>query len=226
MTSSTIYLDVDGAELQGTLAVPAGARGLVIFVDGRGDCRMSRANREVAGILREAGYGTLLLDLLTPDEEQLDWRGHELPFDIASLASRLSRAIDSVRVAPPTENLRIGLFGVDTGTAAALTVAARRPAEIAAVVSHSGRPDLACENLRLVRVPTLLIVGVNDSVGLGRNRFGAAELADASLQIVDGGSFALEKPEALHKVGQLASSWFEVNMARVDAVDRRRSFTA
>jgi putative phosphoribosyl transferase len=154
-----VTLPARGVALEGTLAVPSDARGVVLFAHGSGSSRFSPRNRFVARVLRDAGLATLLVDLLSPGEEQVDLVTRQLRFDIGLLADRLVDGLDWLEHGPVTGSLRVGLFGASTGGGAALVAAARRPEAVGAVVSRGGRPDLAGESLPQVRAPTLLIVG-------------------------------------------------------------------
>ncbi len=154
-----VAIPVDGEALAGDLHVPPQPRGIVVFAHGSGSSRFSPRNQFVADVLRQAGLGTLLMDLLTPEEEQEDLRTAALRFDIGLLARRLVGAVDWLRGDPRTSSLPVGTFGASTGAAAALIAAAERPDAVAAVVSRGGRPDLAGEALARVAAPTLLIVG-------------------------------------------------------------------
>jgi dienelactone hydrolase len=191
------------------MGLPAGARGLVVFAHGSGSSRHSSRNRHVAEVLRAAGLGTLLFDLLTADEERVDARTAHLRFDIGLLAERMVGVTDWLRQQPVTAPLRVGYFGASTGAAAALVAAAARPA-VAAVVSRGGRPDLAGHALEHVQAPTLLIVGGNDVPVIGMNEEAFARLAtqDKQLIIVPGASHLFEEPGALDEVAALASAWF------------------
>jgi putative phosphoribosyl transferase len=192
--------------LAGQLAVPGGARGIVVFVHGSGSSRHSPRNRYVAGRLNEAGLGTLLLDLLTPQEE-LD---RVNVFDIETLASRLIAVTSWLRAQPSTSRAALGYFGASTGAAAALWAAAEPHADIAAVVSRGGRPDLAEARLAAVRSPTLLIVGDKDEVALGLNREAQQWLRCPSrLAIVPGATHLFEEPGALQTVTRLSRDWFD-----------------
>jgi putative phosphoribosyl transferase len=198
-----------GVTLEGDLEVPSGAKGVVLFAHGSGSSRHSSRNRHVAGALREAGLGTLLIDLLTVREEQVDVHTAHLRFDIGLLADRLVGAIDWLREQEETADLPIGLFGASTGGGAALVAAAERPEEVGAVVSRGGRPDLAGEALPRVRAPTLLIVGGDDFPVIGMNREAMAAMRnEVELEIVPGASHLFEEPGKLEEVARLASEWF------------------
>ena len=196
-------------ELEGNLGVPEGARGIVLFAHGSGSGRHSPRNRQVARALREAGLATLLIDLLTPDEEEADLRTGHLRFDIGLLAQRLAGATDWLMENPDTRNVRIGYFGASTGAGAALVAAAERPEVVGAVVSRGGRPDLAGDALYRVKAPTLLIVGGDDVPVIRMNREALEKLrVEKGLEIVPGATHLFEEPGALEEVARLAASWF------------------
>jgi putative phosphoribosyl transferase len=200
-------------ELAGTLAVPAGAGGVVLFAHGTGSGRHSPRNRYVAAILQEAGLGTLLVDLLTEDEEREDARTGHLRFDIGLLVVRLAAATAWLREGSEIGSLRVGYFGASTGAGAALVAAADRPQDVAAVVSRGGRPDLAGDALEAVRAPTLLIVGSLDEPVLGMNREALARLrCDKELRVVEGATHLFEEPGTLEQVAGLARDWFAARM--------------
>jgi len=195
----------DGEQVTGDLVVPVHATGLVIFVHGSGSSRHSVRNRYVAGTLQEKGMATLLMDLLTPIEDQL--RSNR--FDIEKLARRVDSAIDTARAEPSLAALPIGLFGASTGAAAALLAAGDRPSDIRAVVSRGGRPDLAMDSLHLVCAPTLLIVGGLDDIVIELNEEAYGHLTcDKDLQIVPGATHLFEEPGTLEAVSTLAAAWF------------------
>ena len=204
-----VRLPMEGATLVGDLARPARARGVVLFAHGSGSSRHSPRNREVARVLRETGLATLLIDLLTRREEAEDATTGHLRFDIGLLARRLSAVTDWLRGEGSTARLPVGYFGASTGGGAALVAAAER-ADVFAVVSRGGRPDLAGEALGRVTAPTLLIVGGDDAAVIAMNRAAAAEMrAEVRLQIVPGASHLFEEPGALEQVAALAARWFE-----------------
>jgi dienelactone hydrolase len=204
-----VIVGVAGVTLAGTLAVPAGAGGLVIFAHGSGSSRRSPRNRAVAETLRHAGLATLLLDLLTADEEAVDRRTREYRFDVELLARRLVEATDWAAGAAATRGLPVGYFGASTGAGAALIAAARRPETVAAVVSRGGRPDLAGNALQGVRASVLLIVGGDDTPVIGLNREALARLpSHARLRIVPGATHLFEEPGALDAVARMAADWF------------------
>src|SRR5215207_873795 len=195
-------------ELEGTLGVPQGDRGVVLFAHGSGSGRYSPRNRYVARVLREAGLAALLIDLLTAEEEEVDLRTRHLRFDIELLAQRLAGATDWLRRNPDTRDLRIGYFGASTGAGAALIAAAERPDDAFAVVSRGGRPDLAGEALSLVRAPTLLIVGGEDEPVIRMNEEALARLrVEKRLEIIPGAGHLFEEPGALEEVARLAAEW-------------------
>jgi putative phosphoribosyl transferase len=197
-----------GVVLAADIVVPEPVRGLVLFAHGSGSSRHSSRNRHVAGELRAAGLATVLADLLTPEEEQVDQRTGALRFDIDLLAGRVTALTDWLGAQERLADLAVGLFGASTGAAAAL-VAAARPGPVEAVVSRGGRPDLAGEALRQVRQPTLLIVGGRDRTVLELNRRSMEELAgETRLEIVPGASHLFEERGALDQVARLAREWF------------------
>ena len=202
-------LEVGGATLGGTLTLPHAARGLVVFAHGSGSIRFSPRNRQVADVLHAAGIGTLLMDLLTAEEEQIDLRTRELRFDIGLLGERVVGAVDWAA----GERVPLGAFGASTGAAAALVAAAERPELVRAVVSRGGRPDLAGEALARVGAPTLLIVGSRDPVVLDLNRQAMEQLAaETRLDVVEGASHLFEEPGTLDRVAELASDWFAARL--------------
>lgn len=185
--------------------MPAGAAGVVLFAHGSGSSRFSPRNTYVASALQEAGVGTLLFDLLTPDEAT----DRSKVFDIALLAERLLQATDWVREDTQTRDLDIGYFGASTGAAAALVAGALSSAAIGAIVSRGGRPDLAGDSLPAVRAPTLLIVGGLDHQVLELNRAAFAELAcEKDLRVVPGATHLFDEPGTLDQVIALARQWF------------------
>ncbi len=195
--------------LEGNLVVPEGAAGVVLFAHGSGSSRRSPRNRSVARDLQERGLATLLIDLLTADEEAIDRETAHLRFDIGLLAERLAGATDWLLAQPETRNLRIGYFGASTGAAAALVAAALRPRSIGAVVSRGGRPDLAGDALPRVEAPTLLIVGGEDLEVLELNREACDRLScEKKLEIVPRASHLFEEPGTLEAVARLAGDWF------------------
>jgi putative phosphoribosyl transferase len=211
--TSSVIVPASGAALAGDLIVPDGARGIVLFAHGSGSSRHSSRNRMVADGLNQAKYGTLLMDLLTADEERADAATAELRFDIGMLTIRLTAAVDWLTAEPATSALPLGLFGASTGAAAALAAAAGRPAEVRAVVSRGGRPDLAGPWLGQVRAPVLMIVGGRDAQVAEWNREASRKLAAPSdVRLVVGASHLFEEPGALEQVQKLAAEWFRQHL--------------
>ncbi|MGZ6213954.1 MAG: dienelactone hydrolase family protein [Candidatus Limnocylindria bacterium] len=199
-----------GEPLQADLAIPPNACGAVVFAHGSGSGRFSPRNRRVAERLRDHGHATLLLDLLTSDEERIDEQTRELRFDIGLLARRLVAAVDWLHDDRTTRGLPIGVFGASTGAAAALVAAARRPATVRALVSRGGRPDLATVALAQVQAPTLLIVGGRDLDVLRLNRQAASQMSvAATLEVIPGAGHLFEEPGVLDRVADLAAEWFD-----------------
>jgi len=210
-----VRLQAGQVELDGDLEVPAGAAGVVLFAHGSGSSRHSPRNRQVAAALRQAGLATLLLDLLTTAEEELDRATAELRFDVGMLAERLVAAVDWLLAEAATAGLAVGAFGASTGAGAALVAAVERPQAVAAVVSRGGRPDLAGAALAQVRAPTLLIVGGRDRQVLDLNRAALAELPPSSrLEVVPDATHLFEEPGALDQVARLAAAWFTRHLVR------------
>jgi dienelactone hydrolase len=196
--------------LDGNLTLPEGSHAIVLFAHGSGSSRHSPRNRYVARLLNEANLSTLLIDLLTLDEEVIDARTAQLCFDIGLLAERLVAATDWLTQFPDTRQLRIGYFGASTGAAAALAAAALRTDVVGAVVSRGGRPDRAGAALMRVQAPTLLIVGENDGQVIQLNREALAQLrCEKQFMIVPGATHLFEEPGALDVVARSASDWFE-----------------
>jgi len=212
--------------LEGDLTLPHPARGVVLFAHGSGSSRHSARNRYVAGLLNDAGLATLLIDLLTLDEELIDRETARFRFDIDLLAARLAGATEWLTRDPDTRDLGLGYFGASTGAAAALIAAADRPDVVGAVVSRGGRPDLAGAALARVRAPTLLIVGGDDVSVLELNRAALARLScEKQLVIIPRATHLFEEPDALDVVARLARLWFERNLTPVPA-SRRDAQTA
>lgn len=207
-THEAVRVGVGVVDIDGDLRVPENARGLVVFAHGSGSSRFSRRNRAVASALEAAGFGTLLLDLLTADEDAIDERTREYRFDIPLLGRRVIGAIDWVQARPDLHHLRIALFGASTGAAAALIAAAERPGTVYAVISRGGRPDLADDALPAVAAPTLLIVGSRDEPVIEMNRDAMLRMrAPVHLEIVPGATHLFEEPGALEQVAALAAEW-------------------
>jgi pimeloyl-ACP methyl ester carboxylesterase len=200
-----VRIPADGVELEGELVIPSDARGIVLFAHGSGSSRHSRRNNFVAQRLRAAGMGTLLMDLLTVEEDSV----YENRFDIDLLTWRLERATQWLTEQPEAGSIGVGYFGASTGAAAALNAAATLGPSIGAVVSRGGRPDLAGKALGRVRSPTLLIVGSLDDVVITLNREAYRQLnVEKHLAIVPGATHLFEEPGALEEVARLAAQWF------------------
>ncbi len=209
-----IIVPADGARLQGDLSMPEQAAAIVLFAHGSGSSRRSPRNRTVADGLHAGGFGTLLFDLLTENEQESDDRSGALRFDIDLLTSRLNGATDWLETQPAARDLPVGLFGASTGAAAALGTAADRAGLIGAVVSRGGRPDLAADALPKVKAPTLLIVGGRDEQVIQLNRQ-AANLLEAKhqLEIVPEAGHLFEEPGKLEEVARLTRDWFAQHLA-------------
>jgi putative phosphoribosyl transferase len=204
-----VRVDLDGVVLEGTLAIPAHPAGVVLFAHGSGSSRHSPRNRFVARHLQEGGFATLLIDLLTGEEEQIDAVTRHLRFDIPFLGKRLTAALDWLTTNEAMRALPVGLFGASTGAAAALVTAAERSDTVGAVVSRGGRPDLAGAALPRVVAPALLIVGERDEVVIELNRQAQSLLrAENRLDIVRGATHLFEEPGTLERVASLARAWF------------------
>jgi dienelactone hydrolase len=211
-----VRIPIGPITLEGTLDIPEGARALVLFAHGSGSGRYSPRNRYVARVLRDAGLATLLMDLLTAEEDAEDRYTAHLRFDISLLAERLVGATDWQGQAPETADFRIGYFGASTGAAGALVAVAQRPDIVDAVVSRGGRPDLAGPALPRVRAPTLLIVGGDDEPVITLNRQALVRLGarEKQLVIVPGATHLFEEPGALEEVARLASDWLTRHLSR------------
>jgi putative phosphoribosyl transferase len=209
-----VKLAVDTVEVEGVLSVPTDVRGIVLFAHGSGSTHRSPRNRLVADLLNEGGLATLLVDLLTPDEQQVDFQTARLRFDIPFLAGRLTDVADWMKDQRALHKLPFGLFGASTGAAAALLTAVDRPDLVRAVVSRGGRPDLAMEALGQVRSPVLLIVGSADTAVIELNKRAIAKMhCPHQLKIVEGATHLFEEPGALEQVARLANDWFGLWLA-------------
>jgi putative phosphoribosyl transferase len=210
VTEQIVRIAADREELEGNLGIPSSPVGVVLFAHGSGSSRHSSRNRYVAAELQTAGLATLLIDLLTAEEESIDVRTAQLRFDIGMLADRLVAATDWLARQPMTRELPVGYFGASTGGGAALMAAARQPGTVAAVVSRGGRPDLAGAALAAVRAPTLLIVGGDDGPVIAMNEAARARMtaAEVELSIVPGATHLFEEPGKLEEVAALARGWF------------------
>ena len=212
-----VRIPASGLWLPGDLQVPEGAQGLVVFAHGSGSSRLSPRNREVAAALRASGrLGTLLFDLLTPEED----RDYERRFDIVLLTERLWSATRWLLDESPAAGMQLGYFGASTGAAAALGAAAVTGSTIRAIVSRGGRPDLAGDALRRVTAPTLLIVGGSDTQVLGLNEQALRVLGsrDKRLEVVPGATHLFEEPGAMAQVASLSAAWFDRYLAGASAV--------
>lgn len=208
--------------LAGNLTLPNSAPGVVLFAHGSGSSRHSPRNRYVARTLQQAGLGTLLIDLMTREEEQAEAATRHLRFDIDFLAERLSAASEWLMEDTETGHLPIGYFGASTGAAAALVSAAQHPERVAAVVSRGGRPDLAGSALSQVQAPVLLIVGGNDGPVIPLNQQALAQLTcTKELIIVPGATHLFEEPGTLEEVARLASIWFTRYLGAKRATSRQ-----
>jgi putative phosphoribosyl transferase len=209
-TTTAVRVPSGGAWLLGDLGMPPHARGLVLFAHGSGSSRHSRRNQAVARAFERRGLATMLIDLLTPEEERIDRVTALYRFDVERLARRLVSIITWLTATDGlATKLPIGLFGASTGAGAALIAAALRPQDVAAVVSRGGRPDLAGHDLLHVRAPTLLIVGGRDMPVIHLNRRAMALMpGEVRLEIVPGATHLFEEPDALDVVAELATGWF------------------
>src|SRR5918995_856085 len=204
MKEREVRISAGPVELERILDIPEGAPGIVLFAHRSGSGRHSPRNRYVAGALRQAGLATLLIHLLTPEEEEVDLRTRRLRFDIGLLADRLASATDWLAQQPCTLNLRVGYFGASTGAGAALVAAAKRPEAVGAVVSRGGRPDLAGGGLSRGLAPSLLIVGGRDVPVIGMNREAFARIrSEKKLEVVPGATHLFEEPGKLEEVARL-----------------------
>jgi putative phosphoribosyl transferase len=204
-----VRIAIERDEIGATLSLPAAPRGLVIFAHGSGSSRRSPRNRFVARAMHGGRFATLLIDLLTPDEERVDHETAALRFDIALLARRLVAATAAARKWDETCALALGYFGASTGAAAAIVAATQRPGEIGAIVSRGGRPDLAGETLAALEVPTLFIVGGADTIVLRLHRETLPRIhAETQLATIPGATHLFEEPGALEEVARLATGWF------------------
>jgi dienelactone hydrolase len=212
------------ATLEGDLCLPVGAREVVLFAHGSGSSRHSPRNRHMARLLNEAKLATLLLDLLTPDEETVDLRTGHFRFDIGFLAARLIAATDWLGRHRDTEQLRIGYFGASTGAPAAMMAAAEQPHVVGAIVSRGGRPELADRVLPRVRAPTLLIVGGNDTMVIELNRAALVRLrCEKELVVIRGATHLFEEPGTLDAVALFARAWFESHLVPAVAEETIRN---
>ncbi|MFI1460859.1 dienelactone hydrolase family protein [Nocardia carnea] len=213
-----VRIPVGDIHLDARIRLPAPNCGIVVFAHGTGSGRHSPRNRHVAAVLERAGLGTVLLDLLTAEEEHRDLSTRELRFDIPLLSGRLAATVDWLADRATTAENPVGLFGASTGAAAALRTAAERPAAVHAVVSRGGRPDIAGDALTRVRTPTLLIVGGADEIVLDLNREAQQRMTvHPRLEIVPDATHLFEEPGALDRVAALATDWFLDNLGTTPA---------
>ena len=214
-----VRISSKGVHLEGMLSIPEDAKGLVAFVHGSGSSRHSPRNQYVAQTLQEGGLATLLFDLLTASEEEIDLQTRHLRFDIDLLAQRTAGVLEWLALQPYDYLSSIGLFGSSTGAAAALIVAAEPSHKVDAVVSRGGRPDLAGSALQKVQAPTLLIVGGNDEAVIHLNKQALAQMQpgeDMRLVIVPGASHLFTEPGTLEYAARLATNWFQTHLSPVD----------
>ena len=210
-----VQIPAGRAVLSGNLTIPENAMALVLFAHGSGSSRHSPRNQFVARTINRAGLGTLLFDLLTPEEEALDIYTREHRFNISLLAERLVRATKWARQQEETRDMSIGYFGSSTGGAAALVAAAELPQDVGAIVSRGGRPDLAGDALPRVQAPTLLIIGGNDDTVIELNEMARDQMrCEVKLEIIPGATHLFEEPGALEQVARLASDWFSLHLTR------------
>jgi dienelactone hydrolase len=209
--NNEVRIPINSIVLEGNLVIPEGAHGIVVFAHGSGSSRHSSRNKYVAWELQKKGFGTLLFDLLTAEEERIDMVTAHLRFDIDLLANRLVDVTNWLLINPVTENFNIGYFGASTGAAAALIAANENSNAVKAIVSRGGRPDLAEKALPYVKAPTLLIVGGNDFQVIGMNQWAFERLTvkEKKLEIVPGATHLFEEPETLEEVAFLAGEWFK-----------------
>jgi putative phosphoribosyl transferase len=227
VSTRTVAVPAGGVTLSGDLTVPSQAQGIVLFAHGAGSSRHSPRNQFVASVLQEAGFATLLMDLLTEQEEVSERFTAHLRFDIDLLARRLIAVTDWMSGEPSTKGLAVGYFGASTGAAAALVAAAERTLEVAAIVSRGGRPDLAASALSRVRAPALFIVGGNDPLVLDLNGQALRQLGtEKRLEIVPGASHLFEEPGTLERVAELATEWFEDHLPTAPVTETRAAETA
>jgi dienelactone hydrolase len=209
-----VQVMMESGTLEGNLSVPENAGGVVLFAHGSGSSRYSPRNQFVAHVLQEAGFATLLIDLLAVDEEEQDQQTAHLRFDINLLSKRVVDATNWLTTQSTTANLKIGYFGASTGAAAALVAATERPLAVGAVVSRGGRPDLAGSSLTQVQAPTLLVVGSKDTQVLELNRMALSLLrSEKQIEVVPGATHLFEEPGAFEKVARLAGDWFKRYLA-------------
>lgn len=206
-----------GVTLNADLVVPVDASGMVLFAHGSGSSRHGHRNQFVARTLQEAGFATLLMDLLTSDEDRIDNQTREHRFNIALLADRLAASVAWTAKQEMLKALPVGLFGASTGAAAAIVAADRSPSLVTSIVSRGGRPDLAGEHLATCRTPTMLIVGGHDDAVLVLNEQAKARMTgDVALKVVPRATHLFEEPGALAQVADYAVAWFLATLKKKD----------
>lgn len=212
-TEVAVQIPAEDAILQGDLGIPPQPHGLVIFAHGSGSSRHSPRNRYVAGVLQQSGLATLLMDLLTVDEEAVDQYTRHLRFDIPLLSGRLVAATDWAKDEEQVRGLNIGYFGASTGAAAAIMAAAQRPDHVKAIVSRGGRPDLAETALEQIKAPTLLLVGDRDYpvIDLNEQAFERMQ-CEKRLTLVPRATHLFEEPGTLEQVAEMAAAWFDAHL--------------
>lgn len=217
-----VHIELDQVALDGFLTIPEDPQGMVIFAHGSGSSRYSSRNQYVAEVLNDAHLATLLFDLLTPDEHEIDARTRAWRFNIPLLARRTAGAVEWTRAHDSARGLPIGIFGASTGAAAALIAAAELPQHVRAVVSRGGRPDLAGVALPRVQAPTLLIVGGFDMPVIAMNEDAAQAMrAETRLEIIPGASHLFEEPGTLESAARLAQEWFVMHLNAESHVNGR-----
>lgn len=210
-----VKITIDSDTIEGDLTVPANTQGIVLFAHGAGSSRNSSRNNFVADELQDAGLATLLIDLLTPEEKEIDRKTREIRFDIDRLAKRVTGTVDWLDENEITKGLRTGVFGSSTGAAGALIAAAKRPDQVQTVVSRGGRVDMAEGFLGDVSVPVLCIVGGRDIQVLSMNRQAIEKMdTDAELKVIEGAGHLFEEPGALDQVAKLTVDWFSKYLSK------------
>jgi putative phosphoribosyl transferase len=209
--NNEVRISINSIVLEGNIIIPEGAHRIVVFAHGSGSSRHSSRNKYVAWELQKKGFGTLLFDLLTAEEERIDMVTAHLRFDIDLLANRLVDVTNWLLINPVTDNFNIGYFGASTGAAAALIAAKENSNVVKAIVSRGGRPDLAEKALPYVKAPTLFIVGGNDFQVIGMNQWAFERLTvtEKKLEIVPGATHLFEESGTLEEVAYLAGEWFK-----------------
>lgn len=219
-----VRIQVNDVILNGTLAMPQESKGIILFAHGSGSSRFSPRNRYVAEKLHTINLSTLLMDLLTNEEEQIDNLTGHLRFDVELLAERLGGATNWLIKNPLTKDLPIGYFGASTGSAAAIIAATKHPTSVDAIVSRGGRPDLAMNYLHEVQAPTLLIVGGNDTIviKMNQNAFNLLKV-EKKIEIVPNATHLFPEPGTLEQVAQLAAAWFDHYLIKKHTMDEKES---